>query len=175
MRAVMGALLSELRKAAALASLFFLLLADIASADQFLPAADGWQTYVNDRFHMRFDYPAEIFSPEAPPENGDGRRFSGGEASLEIVAWHNIDRETPSSLKSSMVGSEGYTDVTYSPKGNTWLVLSGFRGDRIFYEKYAFNDGIVTGFGIEFPAGRKPYYSPIVERIEDSFRAGRSD
>ena len=34
-----------------------------ASADQFLPASGGWRTYINDRYGMRFYYPADIFSP----------------------------------------------------------------------------------------------------------------
>jgi hypothetical protein len=169
------ALRSRACSAATLTLLLVFSFASAAMADQFLTARDGWQTYVNDRYNMRFDYPADIFQPELPPDNGDGRRFTGARASLEIVAWHNIDDETPASLKTKMVGSEGYTDVTYSPKGATWLVLSGFRGNRIFYEKYAFNDGVISGFGIEFPADEKPTYSPIIERIEDSFRAGRSD
>jgi hypothetical protein len=51
-------------------------------------------------------------------------------------------------------------------------VLSGFRGDRIFYEKYFFRGENVHAFGIEFPAERKPFYAPIIERMENSFRAG---
>ena len=156
-------------------ALAFSLVASAALADQFLPARDGWQTYVNDRYGMRFDYPADSFEPQAPPENGDGRTFNAGEATLQIFAFQNIDDETPASLKRRLVGSEGYEDVTYSPRGETWLVLSGFRGDRIFYEKYFFNGGVISAFGMEFPADEKPFYAPIIERIEDSFRAGRLD
>ena len=65
--------------------------------------------------------------------------------------------------------------MTYSPAGRDWLVLSGYRGNNIFYEKYFFRNGVVSGFGMEFPRGAKPRYAPIVERIEDSFRAGHSD
>jgi hypothetical protein len=157
-----------------LAALFSLSLGT-AWADQFLPASGGWQTYVNDRFGMRLDYPVDVFSPEAPPENGDGRTFKAGDATLQTFAFHNIENETPASLKRRLVGTEGYDDVTYSPRGQTWLVLSGFRGDRIFYEKYSFDDGVISAFGVEFPADEKPYFAPIIERIEDSFRAGRSD
>ena len=32
-------------------------------------------------------------------------------------------------------------------------MLSGYRGDNIFYEKYFFRGDTVHGFGIEFPAG----------------------
>ncbi len=54
-------------------------------------------------------------------------------------------------------------------------LLSGYRGSRIFYEKYLFGDGVISAFAMEFPAAEKPVYSPIVERIENSFRAGHSD
>ena len=143
-----------------------------AVADSFLPAGGGWQTYVNDRFGTSFAFPADIFTPSAPPENGDGRRFVAEDATLEVYAWHNIDDENARTLKRRLVGSDGYTDVTYSPSGRSWLVLSGYRGDNIFYEKYFFRGDTVHGFGIEFPAGEKPYYAPIIERIENSFHAG---
>lgn len=67
--------------------------------------------------------------------------------------------------------AEGYDDVTYAPSGEKWLVLSGFRGEKVFYEKYLLRDGLIHAFGIEFPASAKPFYAPIVERIEDTFRA----
>jgi len=142
-----------------------------ARADQFIPAGGGWQTYVNDRFGTSFAFPADIFTPSPPPENGDGRRFVAEDATLEVYAWHNIDSENAASLKRRLVGSDGYTDVTYSPAGRSWLVLSGYRGDNIFYEKYFFRGDTVHGFGIEFPADEKPFYAPIIEQIEDSFRA----
>ena len=62
--------------------------------------------------------------------------------------------------------------MTYSPSGDSWLVISGFRGERIFYEKYFFHDGVISAFGMDFPKEDKPLYAPIIERIEDSFKAG---
>lgn len=146
-----------------------------ARADEFIPLGGGWQSYVNDRFGMSFDFPADVFTPLEPPQNGDGRSFASPDASLQIFATHNTLGETPRSMKRDMVGLEDYQEVTYSPSGDTWLVLSGFRGDRIFYEKYFFRDDVVSAFAIEFPRERKPFYSPIIERMEDSFRAGHSD
>lgn len=148
-----------------------LVASDPVSADQLLPARGGWQLYVNDRFGTRLEVPANLFTPAEPPANGDGRRFTSEDAVLEIFAWRNVDSETALSLKQRLVGAEGYTNVTYSPSGNQWLVLSGFRGDRIFYEKYFFRSGNVHAFGIEFPAPRKPFYAPLIERMEDTFRA----
>lgn len=145
-----------------------------ASADQFLPLGDGWQTYVNDRFGMRFDVPAD-FVATAPPENGGGQSFEKGDASIYIFASHNTEGDTPASFKKQLIGTEGYEEVTYSPSGGSWLVISGYRGDRIFYEKYFFRAGVIAAFGMDFPKEDKPRYAPVIERIEDSFRAGRSD
>lgn len=148
-------------------------LAQAQSADAFIAHGDGWETYVNARFGMRFDFPADVFTPNPPPDNGDGRTFNASDAELQIFAWNNIEGETVASVRRRITGREGYEDVTYSPSGQTWLVLSGYRGDTIFYEKYFFRDGAISAFGMEFPVVRKPFYAPLIERIEDSFRAGR--
>jgi hypothetical protein len=146
-----------------------------ALADQFLPSSGGWQTYINDRFGVSFEFPADIFEPQAAPDNGDGRSFRSDSATLQIVAFHNIDDQSLAEFRRELLAGDGYEEVTYNPSGETWFVLSGFRGDNIFYEKYLFNDDVVSVFGIEFPTDEKPYYAPIIERIEDSFEAGHSD
>ena len=149
--------------------------ASAQESDAFVESADGWQTYANGRFGMRLEFPADVFAAEAPPENGDGRTFRSSDATLQVFAFQNSDGDDPASLKQELVGAEGYDNVTYSPTGGDWLVLSGFRGDAIFYEKYFFRSGVISAFGMEFPQERKPFYAPIVERIEDSFRAGGAD
>jgi hypothetical protein len=146
-----------------------------ALADRFEPVGGGWELYVNERFGTSLTFPASIFTPDEPPANGDGRKMHSSDATLEVYTWHNVDGETAGSLKNRLLGSDGYTDVTYSPSGQSWLVLSGYRGDNIFYEKYFFQNDMVSGFGMEFPEAAKPRYAPIVERIEDSFEAGRPD
>ena len=140
--------------------------------DVVIPGRGGWETYVNRRFGTRLSYPADVFGEGEPSQDGDGRRFSSGDAQLEVFGWENSDGETARSLQNRLVGTEGYEDVTYARSGSGWLVLSGFRGDNIFYEKYFFSGDTIQAFGIEFPTDRKPFYAPIVERIEDSFRAG---
>jgi hypothetical protein len=34
-----------------------------------------------------------------------------------------------------MTNIGGYDEVTYRPRGRSWFVLSGYRGDDIYYEK----------------------------------------
>jgi hypothetical protein len=155
-------------------ALLLWLLGGTAFADQLFPLGNGWQTYANDRFGMRFDIPTD-FQPAPPPENGDGRSFDKGDASIYIFASHNLKGDTPRSFKKQLIGTKGYENVTYSPSGDSWLVISGFRGERIFYEKYFFNDDVIAAFGMDFPKEEKPRYAPVIERIENSFKAGRSD
>lgn len=151
----------------------WLLASSAAIADQLVRHGDGWQTYVNDRYGMQFDIPAD-FRPAPPPENGGGRSFDKGNASIYIFASQNTESDTPASFQRQMAGTEGYENVTYSPAGHSWLVISGFRGDRIFYEKYFFRDGLISAFGMDFLKEDKPRYAPVIERIEDSFKVRRS-
>lgn len=143
-----------------------------AARDLFLAAEGGWQTYVNGRFGMALSFPPDLFTPADPPANGDGRRFLSPEAGLETFGWVNAEGETPASLKARLVGSAGYERVTYGPVGRDWVALSGYRGGKIFYEKYVFRGDTVQAFGMEYPAPLRDRYDPVLERIEDSFRAG---
>lgn len=160
---------------AAFAGIFALAGSDQALADRFDPVGGGWERYVNERFGTSLEFPADLFIPDEAPANGDGRRLLADDATLEIYTWENVDGENAATLKRRLVGTQGYENVTYSPSGNSWLVISGFRGDNIFYEKYFFQNGMVSGFGMEFPESAKPRYAPIVERVENSFQAGRPD
>jgi hypothetical protein len=29
----------------------------------------------------------------------------------------------------------GYAEITYQPRGRSWFVLSGYRGDQAYYER----------------------------------------
>src|SRR5215210_5428052 len=87
-----------------------------AAADRFEDVGGGWQAYVNERFGTRLVFPS-VFTPAEAPENGDGQRFQSEDATLEVYAWENVDGESAQSLKRRLLGTQGYTDVTYSPAG----------------------------------------------------------
>ena len=141
-----------------------------AYADKFASLGSGWQRYSNDLYGSEFDFPAHVFTAAPAPNSADGRQFTSDDATLEIFATPNDKRETATSWRRHLLQEkQGYDHVTYAPSGENWFVLSGFRGEMIFYEKYLFRDGLIHAFGIEFPANAKPFYAPIIERIEDSF------
>jgi len=53
-------------------------------------------------------------------------------------------------------------------------VLSGYRGDTIYYQKVMFScrNRVVNVFSINFPIVKKTYYERLVEIMEDNFRTG---
>jgi len=142
-------------------------------------AAETWKLYVNARYGTAAEYPADRFHPGSPPDNGDGQAFTTADgAELRIFAHWNVDNYTPAEQETFLrsAGSD-YTDVTYRATGKNWLVLSGNRGDSIFYEKYIFakakNDGVIHALTVTYRRDTKPVYDPIVARMARSLRQGR--
>jgi hypothetical protein len=155
-----------------LMSIFLVLAAFTATA---YAQDSNWRTYVNERFGSRIEYPAGIFSPQPPPENGDGRRFKAGDAEFTISAGYNVIPDTLQSLEESLrhpdAGSpDDFANVTYRMSKGNVLVLSGFRGDQVYYDKFIFSadQETIHHFAITYPAVAKSTYDPIVERMSKS-------
>ncbi|MCW2282555.1 serine/threonine-protein kinase [Rhodoblastus acidophilus] len=135
--------------------------------------ADSWRSYHNDRFGPTADYPAG-WTMEPEPENNDGRRFASpdGDASVSIYGHFALDsREEEMARKAE--ADEGET-VAYSAKRANWVVLSGTRGDRIFYRKALLScgDQVWNNISIEYPAQDKAKYDKLVAHMAASLRPG---
>lgn len=140
--------------------------------------SQGWSRHRDPGVGFRFSYPSQLFAPIP----GDGKPYfhyfvsPDDTAKFLVGAWNNGKRQTPESLKRwLMANAGGYEDVTYRPRGRNWFVLSGYRGDRIYYEKVIFSCGgaAVNVFAIAYPVEARELYDPVVERMEDDFRPGR--
>jgi hypothetical protein len=94
-----------------------------------------------------------------------------------VGAWSNREGRTPDQFKRwLMANAGGYDELTYRPRGRSWFVLSGYRGDDIYYEKVMFSCGgqVVNVMAITYPSGERDLYDPVVERMEDTFQPARS-
>lgn len=153
-------------------SLFVLLLVSGVAVQ----AAD-WRRFVEPEFGARALYPAHVFTPAPRDPEVPGQAFlSGdGEAKLAIGSWRNEAGESPATFRSKLLAEARYASLTYGPRGRSWFVLSGYRGDKIYYEKVMYTCGgkLVSAFAILYPAAERGLYDPIVERMEDHFRPGR--
>jgi hypothetical protein len=141
--------------------------------------AETWKLDLNARYGTAAEYPAERFRPERPPENGDGQSFTARDgAKLAIFASLNVDDDTPATYEAFLrSASSDYSEVTLRASGSNWLVLSGYRGASIFYERYIFvkrkDVDTIHGFVITYGRDAKAVYDPIAARIARTLHSAR--
>ena len=145
-----------------------------------LRAAESWTTYQNPRFGYTLLYPSSVFSPSRPSEDGGGEVFltSDGRAKIVVYGALNDERFTPTEYRDTILKQfAGYDKMDYSPRGKTWFVLSGFRGDMIYYQKVMFScsDRVINAMSITFPKAEKKFYEGLIEVMEDNFKPGAGE
>jgi len=153
-------------------------LVGLAGIGQAQPAG-GWVEHRNEKFGFGLKYPGDIFKLERTTEAGDGHAFvsTDGKARLLVGALQNKAGSTPAAYQDHVAKqSYGRFRVTYRPVGKTWFALSGEANGEIFYEKVIFSCSgrLINSFAIIYSVDRRDLFDPLVERMEDSFRAGPS-
>lgn len=144
------------------------------------PATVGWTHYKNGRFGFQIDYPGGLFHEKPTPnrESGSVWETSDGVARLIATAAPNESGETLESYR-TFVMQQSYADAKfdYTPAKSTWFVLSGTKGDTIFYERIYFvcQGRFIYGWQINYPAAQRKKYDAIVEAIHRSYKVGRGD
>ena len=138
------------------------------------PGADpGWQSYSNTRFGTQISYPTHLFAPMPPPENNDGRSFSGidGGQKFYVFGQFNIDALGIPALMDRDISLGGYNRITYKTSGNDWYVFSGYVGKNIFYHKVLVDtrNEVLHVFEITYPAALKAAYDQVVTDMAASF------
>jgi serine/threonine-protein kinase len=135
--------------------------------------AEGWRSYHNTRFGVTADAPAE-WTMGVAPENNDGRVFVSPDKRAEIIisgifAVSSRGEE----IASRLAPNEGET-VTYKKRGSASVVVSGIKGDKIFYRKsmLSCHDTIWNDLSIEYPASEKAKYDALVAHVASSLRPG---
>ena len=140
--------------------------------------AGQWLSERERELGFAFSYPPELFQ-ELP---GDGKpsfyyfASTSSDAKFLVGGWNNQAQQSPQHFKQWLIANAGgYDEVTYRPRGRSRFVLSGYRGDQIYYEKVMFSCGgqIVNVFAISYPVVERDIFDPVVEGMEDTFRPGR--
>jgi serine/threonine-protein kinase len=153
-----------------------LILSTLATA----AAPSSWVTYRNDKFGFAITVPMDVFVAGTPRNSTDGNLWISrdGQARLLAVAARN---ETGESLESyrSFVMKESYAKASfdYAPVRDNWFVLSGTKGNQLFYERITFAcDGrYIYGWQMFYPASEKRMYERIIEAIHKSYQAGNGE
>lgn len=141
-------------------------------------AISSWTTAQDPDLGFNYSYPRSLFSRV----EGDGKpsfryfESDASQAKFLVGAWSNAAGQSPEKFKRwVMENAGGYDELTYRPRGRTWFVLSGYRGDTIYYEKVMFScrGRVVNVFAITYPVNERDLYDPVVERMENAFKPGR--
>jgi hypothetical protein len=138
---------------------------------------DGWVTFKSDEFGYSLYYPSTFFEPQAIAAAGEPKTFLSPDRKAKLVV-SGVDNQEGISLaryRSALLDEfGGYDALDYSPTGKSWFVLSGYRGDTIYYQKVLFScgDRIINLFSITFPAADRAFYEGLIEVMEDNFRPG---
>jgi serine/threonine-protein kinase len=139
-------------------------------------AAPQYRSYENPRFGATADVPAD-WTPDPPPANGDGLRFRSPDrrASITVSGMLNIYDTVEEAMKSYEEPGEG-EKITYRHREARAIVISGTRGDTIFYAKHMLScgDQIWNSVYLEYPLAEKTAYDALVTHVAQSLRPGRS-
>jgi hypothetical protein len=138
-------------------------------------ATPPWAVERDAGLGFQFTYPRHLFEPTEGEGKPSFHYFVSrdAEAKFMVGAWNNEAGQTPSEFKRWLTANTGgYDEQTYVPRGRSWFVISGYRGDDIYYEKVMFSCAgrVVNVFAISYPEGSRRLYDSVVEQMEDTFR-----
>jgi hypothetical protein len=141
------------------------------SAD--MPVADQYTTYANSDFNYSIEYPANILSSIPGSENINGKRFTSQDGQSELTVSAIFNRPGETAEESYQTALADYSRqgkvVTYKVLRQNWYVISGFDGNRVFYERTIFNSGLIKQFKFEWPDSQRATYEQITNHISKTF------
>ena len=135
------------------------------------------RTYANERFGTTAEVPA-AWKPDPPPANGDGLIFRSpdGHASITVSGSLHVSDTIEEEMRAYQQLEPG-AKITYRRRGPRSLVVSGTRGDTIFYNKHLLScrDQVWNNLYVEYPARERTMYDALAARVSRSLRPGHSE
>jgi hypothetical protein len=130
-----------------------------------------YQTYRNDKHSFSVRYPANLMQPAGEVGNGNGRTFRApdGSASMLVYATGEGTSERVRRRFEEQTANPDL-DITYRTHGENygWYVLSGYRGDNIFYERVEARDNTLKVVRMFYDRSQEARFDPIVRTVSNS-------
>jgi TPR repeat protein len=140
-------------------------------------ASLNWESLESDIHGWKIEYPAALLALQPTTDYNASRIFLSADRKVRLGVFGSVnDFDTVAEYRDEVLGfgqSTGkYSNVTYSPLGDGWFVLSGLRGNLIYYEKYVFSPdrSLVQAFVVEYPQAQKGLYNDVAARVSKSFK-----
>lgn len=139
-----------------------------------LAHAESWAVYKDDTQKCRLIYASNVFA-RGGIDAENYQRFSGPnkETYFRIIGLPNEEQLTPREIRAQYIKKKGTTDLVYERTKRDFLVLSGYRGQNIFYTKIALSpdNETICVLHISYPRKAKRAFDAIVTRMSRSFAA----
>ena len=89
------------------------------------------------------------------------------------VHCDNIDSKNLRDYRDFLLSaSSPGAQIDYAPVRDKWFVLSGTRGNTMFYERVTFTCGgrTINSWAMLYPAAERNVYDPIINQVHRSYR-----
>lgn len=131
-------------------------------------------TYRNEKHGFTLAYPTDKFLA-LPPAGDSARMFVSrdGNARLAAGALRNFDGKGLRDYREFLLNaSYPGAQIDYAPVRDNWFVLSGTRGNTMFYERVTFTCGgsKINSWAMQYPVAERQIYDRIVEQVHRSYR-----
>lgn len=148
-----------------------LMLKPILCSIVILMAAAAHAQPVSPRYDFRGIIPPD-WKVVPSPRGSNERKFISpqGEASIAFRAEHARE---PAAVRLAHLRTVRDGEITYEREGRTWIVISGFKGTRIFYTKAMLACGGRAWHYVQFhyPAAEKRAFDEFVTRSSRALAA----
>lgn len=148
-----------------------------ASPQHYTDPMTEWTTVKHKRRGFMIAYPTTVFKPQDGIANDDGRAFLSpdGRARLLVGTFENSADFTLNGYRDYLIAnSYAGAKVDYKRTADKWFVISGTRGDTMFYERVTFTCGgkLVNSWAMLYPVAERRRYDRVVEAVARSYHAG---
>jgi hypothetical protein len=133
-------------------------------------AQTKYKTYSNARFGYSISYPSDLLEPQGEATNGDGQKFIAKDSSAEMLVYGRYKLDSNDTLKkmyNETIADSG--NASYKVFKSNWFVVSGKKGDKIYYKKTMLSRDKFLTFEIEYDEAKRSTYDNITTRIVKSF------
>jgi hypothetical protein len=135
----------------------------------------AWKTYTNERFGFSVCYPSDLLRLEPAPDNNDGQTFVGSNGA-KIAAWGSLNAMDWTLADSARQDEQRLARdagrVTYKVIRKGFYVLSGRKGDQIFYNRTALANGKFSAVELTYPTADSAIWNAISARVSQCFDPG---
>jgi hypothetical protein len=127
-----------------------------------------WQSYAIPETGARVDLPTAVFLKDGgEAKSGHGHRFETDDrrANVTVQSVPNDAMDSPAAFLAKM---DPPSDIVYRRITARFFVVSGFRDDKIWYDRCNAAGRLMNCVLINYPAAEKRKWDPVVTRISNT-------